>query len=193
MKACVKCLCETECERHHVFPKRWRRAFPPEKHHVTVILCHECHVRLEKLIGKLEKHLGRLPDEVYHHLAHNQDGGSLLCYIRNTHADGNHADVLGRIQQQPKTMKRPDFFCKDFHMKRKLFCEKCKAITEHSVQVIADSPKDNGVPTLRACMDCYAGHKKLQSFGVESKPPVLYQRFFVTAYVFLVLHEHYLD
>ena len=90
-------------------------------------------------------------------------------------------------------MPRPDFFRKNFTMVRKLYCEKCKVITQHNVQVIVDSPDDGVVPCLRVCLDCFTAYKKLDAIGIEVKTPVTYQRFFVQSYVFLVLHSHYLD
>ena len=91
-------------------------------------------------------------------------------------------------QQQP-----PEFFRKDFKMSRKLFCEKCKDITLHEIQVLVNSPKDNVVQCLRTCHICFEAYQKLEKLGLKPKRVVFYQRFYVTPYVFLVLHKGYID
>ena len=88
---------------------------------------------------------------------------------------------------------KPDFFCKDFLMDRKLYCEKCRGVTNHRIQVLKDSPDDGGVPCLKTCHECWQEYQKLMEIGVDKGKPVLFQRFLVQPYVFLVLHEHYLD
>lgn len=90
-------------------------------------------------------------------------------------------------------MKKPDFFCKDFRMVRKLYCDSCKGITDHQIQVIKDSPEDGGVPCLKACEVCFQAYDKLVALDLDAVKPVYFQRFLTQAYVFLVLHEHYLD
>lgn len=69
MRHCSRCKDDRNIERHHVYPKRFRRSFSREKHDVTLDMCHDCHKRLERLLWQLEKHIGRLPDEVYPYLS----------------------------------------------------------------------------------------------------------------------------
>jgi len=90
-------------------------------------------------------------------------------------------------------MNKPDFFQKGFHMVRKLYCETCKCIEEHYIEVIAESPRDNVVHCQRSCLVCYEKYKKLEALEIECKSPMLYQRFYTAPYVFLVLHKDYLD
>lgn len=82
---------------------------------------------------------------------------------------------------------------KGFKMKRKLFCETCRSLTLHHIELIDDAPKDERVHALRACLDCLEGHEKLKGIGIETPHPVLYQPFFVQPYVYLVLHPGYSD
>ena len=88
---------------------------------------------------------------------------------------------------------KPDFLKKDFMMHRRLYCEACKDITPHQIQVIKDSPDDGGVPCLKTCHICWDSYQKLLEIGIDNGKPVFFQRFLVQPYVFLVLHEHYLD
>ena len=78
-------------------------------------------------------------------------------------------------------------------MVRKLYCEKCKTITSHNIEVIKDAPDDGVVSCLRVCLDCFVAYKKIDSLGIEAKYPVQYQRFFTSPYVFLVLHVNFLE
>lgn len=90
-------------------------------------------------------------------------------------------------------MTTPEFLRKDFTMQRNLFCTKCDEITLHQIQVLKDSPEDGGVPCLKTCHPCYDAYSKLKEIGVEGKHPVLFQRFLVQPYVFLVLNTHFLE
>jgi hypothetical protein len=90
-------------------------------------------------------------------------------------------------------MEKPKFFRKGFEMVRPLYCKACDDVTKHNIQLIQDSPVDNGVPTFIVCLDCYVGYKKLESLGIEKSSPVLFQRFLVQPYVFLVLHKSALE
>jgi hypothetical protein len=90
-------------------------------------------------------------------------------------------------------MEKPEWFRKDFEIVRPLYCKKCDGVTAHKIQLIADSPVDNGVPTLIACVDCYEGWLKLKGLGIEKPTPVFFQRFFVQPYVFLVLQGSKLE
>lgn len=87
----------------------------------------------------------------------------------------------------------PEFLRKGFLMVRVLFCTKCKTTTLHNIQLICDCPKDDVVHALIVCEHCLAGHKKLTALGVDSTFPAIYQRFFVQPYIFLVLHQNYID
>ena len=89
--------------------------------------------------------------------------------------------------------QKPDFFRRNFKMQRKLFCEKCKDTTLHQIEVIKDSPEDDGVPCLKTCIICWQAHDKLKDIGIEEKHPVLFQRFYTQSYVYLVLHPFYLE
>lgn len=90
--------------------------------------------------------------------------------------------------QQP-----PEFLKKGFTMVRVLFCNKCRATTMHKIELICDCPKDEVVHALIVCEYCLQGHNKLEALGIDSTHPVVYQRFFVQPYVFLVLHQNYID
>lgn len=91
--------------------------------------------------------------------------------------------------------KKADFFKKGFKMVRKLFCNKCKKCTAHTIELIEDSPKDDRVHALRGCNTCLLAYDKLKELGAAKKEdyPVEYQLFFVQSYIFLVLHEGYID
>lgn len=89
-----------------------------------------------------------------------------------------------------------DFFKKGFNFNgetRPLYCDVCRNITPHRIELLCDCPKDNVVHALIACEYCLDGHKKLEALGVNSKHPVKYQRFFVQPYIFLVMHPNYLN
>ncbi len=90
-------------------------------------------------------------------------------------------------------IKRVDFFKKDFKLETKLYCEKCKDITDHTIAVLKDCPEDGGVPTLITCHDCLNAYVKLDELGIKQEPCVLFKRFKTLSWVFIVLHKHYLD
>lgn len=90
-------------------------------------------------------------------------------------------------------LKKPDFFVKGFKMERVNYCESCKKCTMHHIEVIADSPKDNVVHCMKACLLCLEAHNKKEKLGIKSEPPVFYQRYFVEPYVYLVLHPHFIE
>lgn len=86
-----------------------------------------------------------------------------------------------------------DFFKKGFSVIRMLYCFRCKEITLHRIELMCDCPKDDVVHALIVCENCLNGHKKLEALGVDSTHPVVYQRFFVQPWIFLVLHPNYLS
>lgn len=78
-------------------------------------------------------------------------------------------------------------------MQRQLFCTKCNEITLHQIQVLQDSPVDNGVATLKTCHVCFEAYEKLKALGIDKGQPILFQRFLTSPYVFLVLHQNFLE
>lgn len=89
-------------------------------------------------------------------------------------------------------MKSPDFFKKGFTMTRVLYCDTCKGLTDHQIELIRDCPYDNAVHALICCHVCYHKGEELKKLDIEVKSSVKYQRFFVEPYVYLVLHPNFL-
>lgn len=75
MKKCKRCSCKRNLTRHHIYPRKWNKDKKTEFHFTIrekkIILCRNCHDKIERIIFSLHEVYGKLPERIYFSLANN--------------------------------------------------------------------------------------------------------------------------